>query len=317
MIWSRLFCGLRHYGVLSSGIFLSGLLLTSCASAANRQVSSVIVCTYNTQHECIESQAMFPATTPDIMVNANLENVVEGTVIEVQWVYVNGELGQTVEIADTVFRKGDASITSMYAILRRPDNGWPQGDYQVILTSDESNVDPISQPFSIAAGNSANPRPRVASSPSRTLAQTNSQTSTEAISQTVTSMSQSATLLKNVTLCQLNEQGDCLTSIVILPVTSPGVQVKANVSTAPVGTTVETRWRYVEGQLGSAMDIKTISLTKQDEADTWIRSSLRRPQDGWPIGEYEVALSVVPDDSDVASVVSDGSDITVKRFFVQ
>ena len=182
----------------------------------------------------------------------------------------------------------------MYAILRRPDNGWPQGEYEVILSSDESNVDPIRYPFSIAAGNSATPKPFTAS---------NSVVETQARS----SISNSVKLLGNVTLCQLDDQGDCITEMAVLPVTSPGVRVKANVSTAPVGTTVEARWRYVEGILGASMDIETVSLTKNDEAITWVQSSLKQPEGGWPIGEYEVALSVPPD----------SADITIKRFFVQ
>ena len=299
MIWSHLACCLRHYGVISSSVLLSGLLLTSCASGANRQVSDVIVCAYNTRHECSESQVMFPAMTPDIMVNANLENVIEGTAIEVQWVYIDGELERSVEIADTVFRKSAPSITSMYAILRRPDNGWPAGNYEVILSSDESNVDPVHYPFSIAAGNSVTPKPLTSDR--------NARASSGVSSQTSSSVSNPETFLDNVTLCQLDDQGDCITSIAILPVTSPGVRVKANVSTAPVGTTVEARWRYVEGSWGSATDIETVSLTKDTEAITWIQSSLTKPEDGWPIGEYEVALSVIPD----------SPDITIKRFFVQ
>ena len=126
----------------------------------------------------------------------------------------------------------------------QPNSGWPQGDYAVILSSDENNVDPVRQTFSIEARNSA--APFTAGEPSA--------------SEIVPSppISSSARILGNVTLCQLNEQEDCITEMALLPVNSVGVRVKANVATAPVGTTVNAQWRYVEGSLGRSVDIETV-----------------------------------------------------------
>lgn len=265
-----------------------------------------MVCEYNPQHECQENQSSFPATTSDIMVNANLENVLGGTTIGVQWSYQEGELARSVDIADTTFPKSDESITSMYAILRRPDNGWPQGKYEVVLTSDESNVEPVRQDFSIAASRSSNAT-RSTSSVSAVGSSDTASLDSGLSESLISSESDSGTLLGTVTFCQLDDQGDCLTEMVLLPTTRPGVRVKANVSTAPIGTTVEARWRYVEGSLGGAEDIQTISMTKKDDKQTWVQSSLTKPEQGWPTGQYEVALRVV----------SNSSDIQVKRFFVQ
>lgn len=282
-------------GLIAGKILLAGFLLTSCASSANRQVSEVMVCDYNTQYECVEHQSTFPTTTRDIMVNANLDNVVEGTVIGVEWVYLDGELGRPVDIAKTSFRKTDETVTSMYATLNQPNSGWPQGDYAVVLSSDENNVDPVRQTFSIEARNSSTEEPFTAGEASA--------------SEVVPSppISSSLRILGNVTLCQLNEQEDCITEMALLPVNSVGVRVKANVATAPVGTTVNAQWRYVEGSLGRSVDIETVPLTKSSEAVVWVQSSLKKPEGGWPRGEYEVALSVA----------SDNPEIEVKRFFVQ
>lgn len=280
---------------IAGKILLAGLLLTSCASAANRQVSEVMVCAYNSQYECVEHQPTFSTMTRDIMVNANLDNVVEGTVIGVTWVYLDGELGRSVDIAQTSFRKTDETVTSMYATLNQPNSGWPQGDYEVVLSSDENNVDPVRQTFSIEARNSATD-------------DTFTAVESSALEGTPSpSVPRSSRILGNVTLCQLNEQEDCITEMALLPVNSFGVRIKANVSTAPVGTIVNAQWRYVEGRLGQSIEIETVPLTKSSDSVVWIQSSLKKPEDGWPIGEYEVALSVA----------SDNPEIEVKRFFVQ
>ena len=298
-----------------------------------------MVCTYNSLHECREPESTFPATTSNIMVNANLENVVVGTTIGIQWIYQEGELDGAVKIADTTFKKPDESITSMYAILSRPDNGWPEGKYEVVLTSDESNVEPFSLDFSILAGNSSNAAQltsgvnasdtEIASS----SGSSKNSTSEASVSETRTlevrasavspaianpsavsaaevlspSLPNAGKLLGNVTFCQLDAQGSCITEMVILPVTRAAVRVKANVANAPVGTTVEARWRYVKGSLGRAEEIQTISMTKNDDRDTWVQSILNKPRAGWPTGQYEVALRVVPN----------ASDITVKSFVVR
>lgn len=261
-----------------------------------------MVCTYNSLNECQEHQEAFPSTTPDIMVTANLENVVPGTDIDVRWIYQEGELPRSVDIADTVFRKSDESITSMYAILRRPDNGWPQGKYEVVLQSDERDVEPVRQNFSIEALNSFNS----AQFPSDDGKEEDTSASRAVTSSSVSDIN-SAEILGNVTFCQLDERDTCLTEMALLPTTRAGVRVKANVSRAPVGTTVEAQWRYLEEDAGRSQDIQTVAMTKNDAQDTWVQSSLKKPREGWPLGQYEVALRIVPEPSDIA----------VKRFFVQ
>lgn len=308
MIWSCFPGRFLHFSLLS--VCMS--VIVGCSSKVDRQPNNVVLCARNAQHECLDSQLTFSANTSDIMVNAGLENVLERTRITVQWTYLDGELGQSVEIDSTVFEKTDSGIISMYAVLSRPTNGWPQGDYEVMLSSDENNVDPVIIPFSIAAGRSSRPAALTSSSSPAADAGVegdgDDNGSDRAQQNTARSnTARSLDILNNVTLCQLNEQEDCVTEMAVMPTTSPGVRVKANVSTAPVGTTVEAKWRYIEGSLGKPVDIETVALTKRDDAVTWVQSSLKKPEGGWPTGRYEVALSSA----------SDSFDIAVKRFFVQ
>lgn len=298
------------YGILSS-LLLVGVLLTSCSPQNNRHVREVMVCAYNASHECLENQSTFPSATSDLMVTANIENVVEGTIIGVQWIYQEGELDSSVNIANTIFRKSDTSITSMYAILRQPDNGWPQGKYEVVLTSDESNVKSARQEFSIGTSNASGATRKTVKVSA--VEPSESEAGSTSVAPTVSSETSSAALsnpiatLGKVIFCQLDDQGTCLTEMALLPADRPGVRVKANVSTAPVGTTVEARWRYVAGSWGSPEDIQTVSMTKKNAQDTWVQYNLKRPEKGWPTGQYEVALRIVPN----------ASDIKVRRFFVR
>lgn len=311
MIWSCFPGRFLHFSLL--GVCMG--VLVGCSSKVDRQPTNVVLCARNAQYECFDSQLTFSANTADIMVNAGLENVLEQTQITVQWTYLDGELGQPVEIDSTIFEKTDGGVISMYAILSRPDNGWPQGDYEVVLSSDENNVEPVIVPFAIAAGRSSRPDTLTSSaSPSGTGVDDRSRVDD---SSTAARSVDILDILDNVTLCQLNEQDDCVTEMAVMPTSSPGVRVKANVSTAPVGTTVEAKWRYIEGSLGRPVDIETVSLTKQNDAITWIQSSLKKPEGGWPTGRYEVALTSASDSAVPETSTSDNFDIAVKRFFVQ
>lgn len=74
---------------------------------------------------------------------------------------------------------------------------------------------------------------------------------------------------------------------------APEIFVSANVNNAPDGTKLTFIWRYLEGK---GQDIDSVSLVTESGQNV-AKSSLSKPTQGWPPGDYEVVLKLSTDNS--------------------
>jgi len=75
-------------------------------------------------------------------------------------------------------------------------------------------------------------------------------------------------------------------------VNTPEIFCSVKLSNAPDDTEISSEWIYVKGEVEGVEDyvIDTVPLTA--EGTQYLRFSLSRPTDGWPVGEYELNLYV-------------------------
>ncbi len=77
----------------------------------------------------------FDVDTPEIFCSVKLSNAPHDTEITSEWVYLQGEADVTDHVIDTYTLVTDGSRHLTFSI-ERPDNGWPVGDYRLVLYVD-------------------------------------------------------------------------------------------------------------------------------------------------------------------------------------
>ena len=116
-------------------------LLTGCyVSTAN--LTDVMSCTEITDNLCTEDITSFSPDTPEIYVSAILNNAPEGTLTTFSWRYLEDNYD-----IDSITLESIDTTTTLQSSLSIPDNGWPLGEYEVILSLESDNSEPISKKF--------------------------------------------------------------------------------------------------------------------------------------------------------------------------
>ena len=86
--------------------------------------------------EPVEPTNVFSPDTPEIFCSVNLSNAPSDTEVSSEWIYVKGELEDVSDyLIDEVSITTDGTRYVSFSVTR-PDNGWPTGDYKVVLYLD-------------------------------------------------------------------------------------------------------------------------------------------------------------------------------------
>lgn len=97
---------------------------------------------------CETDTINFTRITPKIYVTADLTKASTGTKVKYNWRYVAGEAGQEIEI-DSLSYEIKEKENLVNSSLSIPNQGWPTGTYEVILSLDSQNSAPIRREFFI------------------------------------------------------------------------------------------------------------------------------------------------------------------------
>lgn len=127
-----------------SMLFAMILMVASC-SVSTANITDVKMCLSLQDDLCQDDVAVFENTVPEIYVSAILNNAPEGTKVFFTWNYLEDG---TLEIA-SVDVVTEETTSNLHSYLTIPDNGWPQGKYEVVIKVDADNVDPIHKEFSV------------------------------------------------------------------------------------------------------------------------------------------------------------------------
>lgn len=113
----------------------------------------------------------------------------------------------------------------------------------------------------------------------------------------------SSASLTDVRLCDnADSEGNCSSDMSKLQTDAEVIYLSAQLENAPSGTTVTATWKYLGGEEGIApQDIDTVSSTTDESGSMPYYSSLQAGSGGWPVGEYEVVLSLGTENSQPVS----------------
>jgi hypothetical protein len=96
-----------------------------------------------------------------------------------------------------------------------------------------------------------------------------------------------ATMAENV-----NEDLSPLNATDVFNIDAPEIHCSVKLSNAPVDTEVKGEWIYVEGEGENVENYLIDSTILITEGTRYLDFSLSIPDNGWPIGEYELVLSI-------------------------
>lgn len=116
-------------------------MLTACnISTAN--LTNVMSCESATDILCEEDITTFATDTPEIYVTAVLNNAPEGTLTTFSWRYVTDDFH-----IDSITLESIETTTTLQSSLNMPEEGWPVGEYEVVLSINTDNSEPIHKKF--------------------------------------------------------------------------------------------------------------------------------------------------------------------------
>jgi hypothetical protein len=130
------------------------LLLIVSISACNistANITEVMLCDDLKEDTfmCESDKTVFPENVPELFVTTELKNAPGGTEITFTWRYLEDE--EPFEIAKVPVDSPDETTTSYpNSALTAPETGiWPKGKYDVIISLDTDNSEPIYKEFVI------------------------------------------------------------------------------------------------------------------------------------------------------------------------
>lgn len=108
-------------------------------------IENVKVCTQISGNLCDADQTFFQSNSPQIVVSCELKNPPTETKVEFTWNYLSN--GITKIDAVTLNSGDNIGTVEMNSTLNRPNNGWPQGDYEVVIKILETDKEPAIKKF--------------------------------------------------------------------------------------------------------------------------------------------------------------------------
>ncbi len=98
--------------------------------------------------------------------------------------------------------------------------------------------------------------------------------------------------IEDIRTCTNLENGVCIDNIPIFETTDPTIYVSCDLTNAPNNTLVSFVWKYKDGD--NPIDIDEIILNSSDKGNNiGLCSNLSRPYNGWPVGKYEIEISII------------------------
>jgi len=133
-----------------SSLFVVAFLLFLAAcdfNVSTAHIADVKMCTRIQDNQCAADQPNFSKGTPEIFISCHLKNAPENTKVKFAWYYY----GQKKIAIDAVTlssgnRVGNLNLQSS---LSRPNNGWPVGEYEVVISIVGMDKEPVVKKFTV------------------------------------------------------------------------------------------------------------------------------------------------------------------------
>lgn len=138
--------------VITIAVFLMVVILMLAVAGCNvstASLSSVKVCDRIENEQCPSDMSSLDKETPAFYVSADLDNAPTGTKIKIDWRYLSGEIGNEPQDIDSVSLTSEEDSNNVQSSLERATEVWPKGEYEVVLTIQTDNAEPIHKKFSV------------------------------------------------------------------------------------------------------------------------------------------------------------------------
>lgn len=135
-------------------IFLSFVIvgtlfwLSGCEfSVTTAHVENVKICNTANGNKCPSDNPNFATNTPEIFLSCQLKNAPQDTKVQFAW-YYNGQ--KKILIDAVKVNTGDRTGTlDLHSSLSRPNNGWPRGEYEVVISIVDTDKEPVVKKFAV------------------------------------------------------------------------------------------------------------------------------------------------------------------------
>ena len=97
--------------------------------------------------------------------------------------------------------------------------------------------------------------------------------------------------IDDVKMCTIITDNQCLSDHPVFSPSTEEIYVSCQLKNAPENTNIEFSWYYLGKQ---KIKIDAVTLNSGNKLGTLdLQSSLSRPNNGWPAGEYEVSIKIL------------------------
>ncbi|MDO9510604.1 MAG: hypothetical protein Q7J34_02490 [Bacteroidales bacterium] len=127
-------------------VLLTGAVFTAC-NVTTANLSDIKMCEQLDGKLCAADQIVFTTNAAELYLSCKLNNAPAETKVKFSWFF----LGEEKVFIDEVALTTDGSQTQyeLHSSLSKPNNGWPAGNYEVIITIDANEASSITKLFSI------------------------------------------------------------------------------------------------------------------------------------------------------------------------
>ncbi len=129
-------------------VFFLLLFLSACEfNVSTARITDVKMCTRISNNQCASDNPTFTRSTPEIYISCHLKNAPENTKVRFDWNYY-GQKKFTIRSVE--LNSGNRTGTlNLQSSLSRPNNGWPVGEYEVVITLVGLDKDPVVKKFTV------------------------------------------------------------------------------------------------------------------------------------------------------------------------
>ena len=125
------------------------MIAISCSKKETKDpaISGIQLCTsVNSSNGCNSTSRSFDINTAQIVAAATIADPMPGVRVTFSWYYLTGQI-LFAEASDVLSNVEGSAQVSIPGYVTIPNNGWPEGDYEVTITLD--NGSNMSTSFSI------------------------------------------------------------------------------------------------------------------------------------------------------------------------
>lgn len=146
---------MKKFAILTVTITIASLLLvlplTGCGgevSFTTASLSEATMCqSVDENMQPVDATNVFTTDTPEIFCSVKLSNAPPDTEIKAEWIYIEGELEDVSNYQIDEWSTTTDGTRYISVAVTRPYDGWPRGDYKVVLYID--GKEELSVPFTV------------------------------------------------------------------------------------------------------------------------------------------------------------------------